>query len=153
MFLKIISPSSVIYEGDVLKVIIPTVSGEIGILPHHIPLTSIIVPWVVKILPQGKHDIAFVESATFLFDDDMIILSVGKWILYLDGDTVELLVDTASIHVESDKKILEQMKSDQEKEIEQIKIKWDIDEIEKAYLSLHKIHANLKLHNIKHKTQ
>ncbi|EKD24819.1 MAG: hypothetical protein ACD_80C00149G0005 [uncultured bacterium (gcode 4)] len=151
MFLKIISPSSVIYHGEVLKVIIPTAAWEIGILPHHIPLTSIITPWLVKFLPKEKHAEAFVQWATFLFEDDMITISVGKWLLYLDGETVELLINTATTHAVSDKALLEKMKADQEKEIELIKLKGDINEIEKAYLSLQQITADLKLHKMKYK--
>lgn len=153
MLLKIISPSAVIYQGKVLKVIVPTAAWEIGILPHHIALTSIIVPGIVSFLPEDKHNEAFLEGATFLFKDDMITISVGKWLIYLDGDTVELLIDTASTDVEPDKSILEKMKENLEQEIQQIKLKWDINEIEKAYMSLQKITADLKLHKIKHKTQ
>lgn len=152
MFLKIISPSTVIYQGEVLKVLIPTVAWEIGILPHHMALTSIITPWLVKFLPKEKHSEAFVEWATFLFEDDMITLSVGKGLMYVDGDTVELLINTAISDMVSDKVLLEKMKADQEKEIEQIKLKGDISSIEKAYLSLQKITADLKLHKMKHRT-
>ncbi|MCX6825394.1 MAG: hypothetical protein NTY80_04215 [candidate division SR1 bacterium] len=151
MLLKIISPSSVIYEGEVLKVLVPTVAGEIGILPHHIPLTSIISPGLVKFLPKEKHAPAFVEGATFLFEDDMITISIGKGLIYLDGETVELLVNTASTDVTPDKALLEKLKEDQEKEIELIKLKGDINAIEKAYLSLQQITADLKLHKIKYK--
>ncbi len=153
MFLKIISPSSVIYEGEVLKVLVPTSTWEIGILPHHIPLTSIVTPGLVKFLPKEKHTEAFVEWATFLFEEDMITLSVGKWLIYLDGQTVIILINTASIDVTSDKTLLENMKKDLEKEITQIKLKGSDNEIEKAYFSLQKITADLKLHKIKHKTQ
>lgn len=151
MLLKIISPSSVIYHGKVLKIIVPTAAWEIGILPHHIPLTSIITPGIVSFLPEEKHNDAFIQESQFLFNDDMISISVGKWLIYLDGDTVELLIDTASTDVSSDKTILEKMKENLEEEIQQIKIKWDINEIEKAYMSLQKITADLKLHKIKHK--
>lgn len=151
MLLKIISPSSVIYQGEVLKVLVPTAAWEIGILPHHIPLTSIILPGLVRFLPKEKPTASFVEWTNFLFEDDMITLSVGKGLIYLDGETIELLISTATTDVVSDTAVLEKMKQDLEKEIEQIKIKWDINEIEKAYFSLQKITADLKLHKIKHK--
>ena len=69
----------------------------------------------------------------------------------MDGDTVELLINTATTHAVSDKALLEKMKADQEKEIELIKLKGDINEIEKAYLSLQQITADLKLHKMKYK--
>ena len=96
MLLKIISPSSIIYQGEVLKVVVPTAAWEIGILPHHISLTSIITPGIVKILPQEKPSEVFVQGSDFLFEDDMITLSVGKGLIYLDWETIELLFNTAS---------------------------------------------------------
>jgi len=131
---------------------VPTAAWEIGILPHHIALTSIIIPWLVRFLPKEKNSKVFVEWTSFLFEDDMVTLSVGKGLIYLDGETVELLINTATTEVVSDKALLEKMKEDQEKAIEQIKIKGDIDEIEKAYFSLQKITADLKLHKMKHRT-
>ena len=42
--LKIITPTREFYTGDVLKVEFTTTEGRIGILPGHIPMTSIISP-------------------------------------------------------------------------------------------------------------
>ena len=53
----------------------------------------------------------------------MITLSVGKGLIYLDGDSVELLVNVGTTDVSTDTVLLDKMKQDQEKEIEQIKLK------------------------------
>lgn len=39
---KIVTPEGIIYEDKVEKVTVPTTSGEITILPRHIPLVSIL---------------------------------------------------------------------------------------------------------------
>ena len=39
---KIVTPEGIIYEDKVEKVTVPTTSGEITILPHHIPLVSVL---------------------------------------------------------------------------------------------------------------
>lgn len=39
---KIVTPEGIIYEDKVEKVTVPTTTGEITILPHHIPLVSIL---------------------------------------------------------------------------------------------------------------
>jgi F-type H+-transporting ATPase subunit epsilon len=153
MILKIISPSAVIYQGEVLKVQVPTAAWEIGILPHHIPLTSIVVPGLVRFLPKEKNSTTFMDDTEFLFEDDMVTLSVGKWLIYLDGESVELLVNGATTRVDSDASVLEKLKQDLEKEIEEIKLKWDITALEKAYISLQKVTADLKLQKIKHRKQ
>ena len=36
--LKIISPERILFEEEVAEVVIPTVSGMVGILPNHAPL-------------------------------------------------------------------------------------------------------------------
>lgn len=148
MLLKIMSPDELIFEWEVEKVVIPTMSGDVWILPHHVPLSSIIKPWIVRILPKDQKAEEFVKWTKFLFENDEITLSVGKWLLYLDGQHVVLLVNTATTKPLSDEKALEEMKQTMEKDIEQIKLKWDIEEIEKAFLSLQKITADLKLYKM-----
>lgn len=59
-----------------------------------------------------------------------------------------MLVGAVTTIPMSDEAALEEMKKNMEKEIEQIKLQGDIDEIDKAYLSLQKITADLKLYNI-----
>lgn len=148
MFLKILSPEGLIFEWEVEKVIAPTMDGDIWILPHHAALSSIITPWIVKILPKDKKIDEFIKGTKFLFEDDKITLSVGKWLLYLDGENVVMLVGSATTKPISDEVALEKMKEDLEKEIEQIKLKWTVEEIEKAYLSLQKITADIKLYRM-----
>lgn len=40
--LKITTPEGITYENDVFQITIPTTSGEITILPNHIPLVSVL---------------------------------------------------------------------------------------------------------------
>ncbi|MDE6636037.1 MAG: F0F1 ATP synthase subunit epsilon, partial [Lachnospiraceae bacterium] len=42
--LKIIAPERIFYDDDVNMVELNTSEGEIGILPQHIPLTTIVAP-------------------------------------------------------------------------------------------------------------
>jgi F0F1-type ATP synthase epsilon subunit len=42
MHLKIITPNEILFSGKVVVVEIPTLSGTIGILPNHAPLTTIV---------------------------------------------------------------------------------------------------------------
>jgi len=142
------SPDALIFEWEVEKVVIPTMVGDIWILPHHIPLSSIIKPWIVRILPMDKNAHEFVKWTKFLFDNDEITFSVGKWLLYLDGQNIVMLVWIATTIPISDEVALENMKKEMEKEIHEIKTKWSIEEIDKAFLSLQKITADLKLYKM-----
>lgn len=51
--LKIVTPDSVIYEGDVHYVNITTGAGELTILPDHIPLVTNIKTGQIKIGKEG----------------------------------------------------------------------------------------------------
>ncbi len=39
--IKIVTPEKIVYENEVYQVSIPTMSGEITVLPNHIPLVSV----------------------------------------------------------------------------------------------------------------
>jgi len=47
--LKIATPEKVIYENEILQVSIPTMDGEITVLPNHIPLVSVLKAGELKI--------------------------------------------------------------------------------------------------------
>ncbi len=52
--LKIIAPERIFYDDDVNMVELNTSEGEIGILPEHIPLTTIVAPGILKISKDGE---------------------------------------------------------------------------------------------------
>ena len=47
--LKVISPDRIFFDDDVEMVEIRTTEGDIGVLKHHIPLTSILAPGILTI--------------------------------------------------------------------------------------------------------
>ena len=52
--LKIIAPERIFYDDDVNMVELNTSEGEIGILPEHSPLTTIVAPGILKISKDGE---------------------------------------------------------------------------------------------------
>ena len=79
MHIEIITPDCTIYSGEADKISLPTPDGEITVLPHHIPLISIVIPGTVEIR-SGR-----VEN----------LFAVSRGVIEVDGKTVRLLVDTA----------------------------------------------------------
>ncbi len=51
---EIITPEKVVFKDDVEEVIVPTTSGEISILPHHISLLTQLAPGEMTIKKNGK---------------------------------------------------------------------------------------------------
>ncbi len=56
---KIVTPESVVYEDEIFQVTIPTMEGEITVLPMHIPIISVLQAGELKIKDKdGEHPIA-----------------------------------------------------------------------------------------------
>jgi len=54
--LKILTPEKIIYQDDISKLVVPTEVGEIGILPNHSPLVSIVKPGEIRIEKEGQNE-------------------------------------------------------------------------------------------------
>ncbi len=52
--LSILTPEAEVYSGEADEVIIPTVKGEIGILPNHVSLLTQVLPGELQIKNGGK---------------------------------------------------------------------------------------------------
>ena len=59
MNFKIVTPEKIVYQNEILQVSIPTMSGEITVLPNHIPLVSVLKAGELKIKDKdGEHNMA-----------------------------------------------------------------------------------------------
>lgn len=75
----LVTPERVVYQGEVDGVSLPTVEGEITVLPHHIPLVTALMHGVIR-LHEGK-------SQRFL--------SVSEGVAKVDSMGVTVLTATA----------------------------------------------------------
>lgn len=58
-YLEIITPQKVVFKDEVEELIVPTTSGEIGVLPNHVPLLSQISEGELTIRQKNKeHSLA-----------------------------------------------------------------------------------------------
>ncbi len=63
--LKIVTPEKVVLEEEVNQVTLPTMAGEITVLPEHIPLVSALKSGDVVAVANGEH-IPFAVSGGFI---------------------------------------------------------------------------------------
>jgi F-type H+-transporting ATPase subunit epsilon len=54
---EIVSQDRMVFEGDVDIVVLPGAAGEMGVLPHHVPLLTTLKYGVVKVRTQGREEI------------------------------------------------------------------------------------------------
>lgn len=74
MQLKVVTPEKVIYDGEIDELIIPTVTGEIAVLPHHIDLLTQVVPGEMTIKHKGKDQHVAVTGGFLQIVDGVLTL-------------------------------------------------------------------------------
>jgi len=77
--LEIVTPEARVYSDTIDTVVIPTVEGEIGVLPGHIPLLTQVADGELRVSKGNA-----VEW-----------LAVGRGFVQIDGDSVRVLAEHA----------------------------------------------------------
>jgi F-type H+-transporting ATPase subunit epsilon len=98
LHLEIVTPERRAFEGDVDEVIVPGSEGEMGILPHHAPLISLLGAGVLR-LKTGTEEQEFAIFGGFL---------------QVRPDRVVVLAETADLASEIDMERAERARSEAE---------------------------------------
>jgi F-type H+-transporting ATPase subunit epsilon len=77
--LEIVTPEGRAYSDDVAMVVLPSIEGEIGVYPAHVPLMTQLLPGDLRIFKEGK----------------TTELVVGSGFIEVTGDSVSVLTDSA----------------------------------------------------------
>lgn len=80
LLLEIITPEAKACSQEVDTIALPTVTGEIGILPGHIPLITLLAPGEATITRKGKQT----------------YWAIDKGFAHVSNDTVTLLTEAAA---------------------------------------------------------
>ena len=79
MKLEIVTGEGLVYTGEVEVLVAPGIEGELGILPHHAPLLTMLQPGEIRIVVDGQ--------------EEYMVISGG--FLEVLANTVTILADTA----------------------------------------------------------
>ncbi len=113
---KIVTPDGIIYEDKVEKVTVPTTSGEITILPKHIPLVSVL---------KAGELVAYKE-------DHPVAMSVAGGVVEVQSeDKVYIMADTAERAEEID---VERAEAARQRAEEIMQQKENVDDVDFAKL-------------------
>lgn len=145
MFLKITSAQNKIFAWDIQKVSVPTEAGEITILPGHEPLTTVVRWWLIKILPTEVDETQQDAFSDYIAHDGMIVISVAKGLLLVDGETILITTSVATATLQETEEILQQMQQKLETDLKEIRAEGSVEDIEKVVMNLEKVRADLKL--------
>jgi F-type H+-transporting ATPase subunit epsilon len=89
--LEIVTPEARVYADTIETVVIPTVEGEIGILPGHIPLLTQVEAGELRVTKNGRIE----------------YLAVGNGFAEIDGDKVSVLAESAIDEAKIDESAVE----------------------------------------------
>jgi F-type H+-transporting ATPase subunit epsilon len=90
--LEIVTPEARVYSDTIDTVVIPTVDGEIGILPGHIPLLTQVSDGELRVTKDGKE----------------LFLAVGNGFAQVEGDKISILAERAITEEKIDEKAVEE---------------------------------------------
>jgi len=109
---KIATPEKVVYEDEINQASIPTTSGEITILPNHIPLVSVLQAGEIKIVDK---------------DGEHVLAVAGGFLEVRDNNEIVILADNAERAEEIDLERAEEARTRAEKELKKAKTEENID--------------------------
>ena len=103
--LEIVTPESKVYSDTIDSVVVPTVEGEIGILPGHIPLLTQVESGELRVT-KGNVTVSLV---------------VGSGFAQIDGDNVRVLAENAIKEEKIDEHAVEAAMKRAEQELKEAK--------------------------------
>lgn len=75
LHLTITTPERVVLESEVSSVNVPTVDGEIGLLPDHIPLVSLLAPGELRaVTTAGEEQVMAVSGGFIEVRDNAVVI-------------------------------------------------------------------------------
>ncbi len=94
---SIITPERSFYEGEATMVEFNTVEGEIGVLPKHIPLTTVIAPGICTITEVDGQKKAAIHAglAEILPDKVTLLAEIAEWPDEIDVERARSAEDRA----------------------------------------------------------
>ena len=94
---SIITPERSFYEGEATMVEFNTVEGEIGVLPKHIPLTTVIAPGICTITEiEGQKKAAIHAGLAEILPDKVTLLAeIAEWPDEIDVERAKKAEDRA----------------------------------------------------------
>lgn len=77
LHLQLVAPAGLVFEGDVKQVVIPAVTGEMGILPRHAPLVAQLAIGRMRVQGVGGEwlDFAVAEGFAKVQENGLIVLA------------------------------------------------------------------------------
>jgi F-type H+-transporting ATPase subunit epsilon len=101
--LELVAPAGLVFEGDVEMVVIPAITGEVGILPRHAPLVAQLAIGRLRALTSDGTWLVFAVADGFVkvqFNKVIVLADAAEEASKIDVDRVEKAVERATKRLE-----------------------------------------------------
>ena len=101
--LELVAPAGLVYEGDVEMVVIPAITGEVGILPRHAPLVAQLSIGRLRALEQGGEWLTFAVAEGFAkvqFNKVIVLADAAEEASHIDVERVHRSIERATKRLE-----------------------------------------------------
>lgn len=149
MQLKITSLDGIVFEGNVDKLTVESVSWQITILPNHDNLLAVLKPGLLKL---EKHDKTSSNEENLFLQDDMNVISIGWWFCKVEDNQIQVMTDYSIVGNTDPVDILEENKFKLKQKLDELKSSWSDDnneELESISMELEKIEWQIRLEVLK----
>lgn len=104
--LRIVTPERQVYEGKVKRVLFESIDGQLGVLPGHIPLTTVIQTSVFQVEEEGKtRELAVHQGFVEIREDQVVVLTeTAEWPEEIDMERARRAYERAKERLEHPKK-------------------------------------------------
>jgi F-type H+-transporting ATPase subunit epsilon len=72
--LEIVTPARRVFDGDVDEVVVPGSEGELGILPHHAPLVSMLGQGCLRLKKDGQEEVMAIFGGFVQVRPDRVVV-------------------------------------------------------------------------------
>ncbi|MGB1526810.1 MAG: ATP synthase F1 subunit epsilon, partial [Miltoncostaeaceae bacterium] len=79
---QVLTPEGVVHDGVAAMVVAPSVGGEVGILPRHVPLIAALRPGSTRIK---------------MLDDSEVVMATTEGYIAVEDDRVLIMVEQAEL--------------------------------------------------------
>ena len=122
---SLVSPEKVLLEKDVTMVVLPGSEGDIGILPNHAPLLTLLRPGVVTVYEESKVQLRIFVDGGFLEvtpEKCVALVTEGTPLESLDPSSLELKIKNLLEDLADSQKPEERNQADQNLQIARAKL-------------------------------
>lgn len=150
MHLKVTSLDGIVFDGNVNKITLESVSWQITILPNHDNLLTVLKPWLLKIERHENQDQT--DQVDLFFKDNMHIISIWWWFCKVENNYIQVMTDYSIVWNTDPIDILEDNKNQLKQKLDDLKASWittDQQELESLSIELEKIEWQIRLEVLK----